>query len=192
MEKLKILIRGGSISAGKGVDVPYPALLPENLTYDTEIINISKIGDTSFDAVWGFDEQVESFRPDMLLLHFGIDDAFKPVYRSEFKENLVQLVRKAESTFNPYLYLLTSHSFEDQYDTEIVNIYYRVIREVAVDLHCTMIPVHSYWAGLIYDKKWQYHELVQEDPRYPNDTGHKIYVEVISHYLNKDLMKLKK
>ena len=96
-----------------------------------------------------FDEDIDVYAPDILMIHFGIDDAYQPVYRSEFKENLVQIVRLARKRFNPEIILLTSHPFDNQYEMEMIYIYYRVIREVAVDLSCDLIPVHAYWAGLL-------------------------------------------
>jgi len=47
------------------------------------IYNISRYGDTSFDGVWDFDK-IRVCQPDLLILHFGIDDIYYRVYRSDF------------------------------------------------------------------------------------------------------------
>src|SRR4030042_6884101 len=116
---MRLLIRGGSIAAGYGVATTYVDIIRESLN-GIEIINRSRIKDNSFQGVWTFYDDIDPFKPDILALHFGIDDAYNPVYRSEFKENLVQIVRLARKRFNPEIILLTYHPFENQYEMGII------------------------------------------------------------------------
>ncbi len=177
---MRILIRGGSIAAGIGVMTSYAHILTDyGSSRCIEVLNRSRINDTSFDGVRSFQEDIEPYRPNILMLHFGVDDAYLSVYRSEFKENLVQMVRQAKTRFNPAIMLLTSHTFDDPYDMEALNIYYRVIREVSVDLACEMIPVHTYWQGYLESHQISNRALVQEDVRYPNEQGHLVFASAI-------------
>jgi hypothetical protein len=182
----KILIRGGSIPAGYGVDTSYVDIIREKI-HDVEVINRSRVKDNSFQGVWTFSEDIDSYKPDIFVLHFGIDDAYQPVYRSEFKENLVQIVRLARKRFNPEIILLTSHPFENPYDMEMIYIYYRVIREVAVDLQCDMVPVHVFWMGIIEEQGKAISDYVLEDCRYPNERGHELYADSVLHKLKEKL-----
>jgi hypothetical protein len=111
------------------------------------------------------------------------------VYRSEFKENLVQIVRLARKRFNPEIILLTSHPFDNQYEMEMIYIYYRVIREVAFDLSCDLIPVHALWAGEIEDKGLSVSSLLQHDIRYPSEAGHELYAQNIIPKINALVVK---
>jgi hypothetical protein len=70
-------------------------------------------------------------------------------YRSEFQENLVQMIRLARLRFNPVIFLATSHTFDNPHDMDAVYIFYRSLRIVASDLGCELIPVRSYWAGYL-------------------------------------------
>ncbi|HQF06805.1 MAG TPA: SGNH/GDSL hydrolase family protein [Spirochaetota bacterium] len=185
--KKKLLIRGGSIPAGYGVKRTYVDRIRETITA-VEVINRSRIRDTSFQGVWTFQEDIDAHKPDILMLHFGIDDAYQPVYRSEFKENMVQIVRLARKRFDPEIILLTSHPFVNPYDMEMIYIYYRTIREVAVDLKCDMVPVHVYWSGIIEEKGETLSDFVQEDCRYPNELGHGLYAEAVVHKLEERLL----
>lgn len=187
---MRILIRGGSIAAGSGVSKGYADILAERLApYGIEIINRSRYRETSFDGIWTFNEDIEPLKPDILLLNFGIDDAFHPVYRSEFQENLVQIIRRARKLFNPRIILATSHTFDDPYEMDAVNIYYRSLRIIAEDLLCELIPIHSLWAGYIYEKALNSSELCLADTRYPNEAGHKIFADIIYCYLKSKPLK---
>ncbi len=181
----KLVIRGGSIAAGHGVKQGYAEILMDMLKpRGINVINVSRFQDNSFDGVWSFPTDIEPHCPENLLIHFGIDDTFFPVYRSEFKENLVLMVRRARRLFSSRIFLATSHTFDDPYDMESVNIFYRVIREVSLDLQCTMIPVHTYWAGYLQDKGLTNKDLVLTDTRYPNEIGHRVYADVIMNHLD--------
>lgn len=185
-----VLIRGGTLASGERVDTGYARYLEKILAkQNVTVINRSQAGDNSFDAVSTFDEDISPFHPDIIIIHYGIDDAYFPVYRSEFKENLVQLVRKIRSEGNPEIILLTSHIFPNQYDMDAVNIYYRTIREVALDLKCTMIPVHTIIAGCLMDNEMDIHDILLDDDRYLNEKGHALFTDIVLKHLQKSLQE---
>ena len=172
---MKLLIRGGSIAAGHGVIRSYADIITASLfKKGIEVINCSRFRETTFDGVGTFDEDIDFFRPDILLIHFGVDDAFQHVYRSEFQENLVRMIKLARARFNPMVFLATSHTFDDPYEMDAVYIFYRSLGIVASDLGCELIPVHHYWAGYLEEHNLSSKDLVLSDPRYPNERGHQI------------------
>lgn len=174
------LIRGGSIAAGTGVSRGYVDILrPLSEAMGFEVVNRSAERDNSFDGIRTFEDDIVPFAPRVLLIHFGIDDAFFPVYRSEFKENLVRMVRHARELFDPVILLPTSQTFDDPYEMDAVHIYYRTIREVCQDLDCGMIAVHTWWAGYLREHGLKSADLVQKDVRLPNDRGHKVIAEAM-------------
>ena len=184
-DPLKLLIRGGSIAAGCGVTRNYVERLRERFRHrPVEIINRSRPGETSFDGVDSLDNDIAVHRPDMLLLHFGIDDAYGCVYRSEFKENLVRMVRLAQERLNPAVLLATSHPFENIHDMEAVGLYYRTLREVALDLGCRLIPVHTHWAGCLQESRLPHAAFVQADVRLPNGRGHQLLADIVGAHLD--------
>jgi hypothetical protein len=177
---MKLLIRGGSISTGYGVKKGYADILMERLAEKgVAVINRSRYRETSFDGIRTFDQDIGAFRPDMLLLHFGIDDAFGYVYRSEFQENMVRIVRRAREQFHPAVFLATSQTFGNPHDMDAVSVFYRSLQIVASDLHCILIPIHSYWAGHLIENRLSHEELLQSDTRYPNEHGHRVIAQVM-------------
>jgi lysophospholipase L1-like esterase len=177
---MRLLVRGGSIPAGFGTARSYVDILQVFCTMrGIELINRSRVCENSFDGIRSFFEDIDPFRPEILLLHFGIDDAFFPVYRSEFKENLVRIVKAARDRFDPLIIIPTSHTFDDPHEMDAVNIYYRTIREVCLDLSCEMIPFHIYWAGYLEEHGLNNSDLLLKDARHPNERGHEVYAEAI-------------
>jgi lysophospholipase L1-like esterase len=177
---MKLLIRGGSIAAGYGVVTSYVDILKDSLhAQGIEVTNRSRYRETSFDGIGTFHEDIDKFRPDVLLIHFGMDDAFGYVYRSEFQENLVQLIRLARFRFHPLICLATSHTFDNPNDMEAVDIFYRSLRIVATDLVCEFIPVHRYWAQYLEEHNLCSKDLCQSDVRYPNEKGHEVIADAI-------------
>ena len=173
---MRVLVRGGSIAAGVGVSRGYADILWERYApLGTEVINRSRPGETSFDAVETFSSDIEPCRPDILVVHFGIDDAFSGVYRSEFKENLVRIVRLARRTLSAAVVLSTSHPLPDPNERAAVDVYYRTISEVAADLACDTVPVHTAWAGYCMDRGLAGPAFLQADPRLPDEEGHGLY-----------------
>lgn len=76
---MKLLIRGGAIARGKHVAANYSHILSNNqLLNKLEINNISREDDNSFDAVWTFDTDIAPHKPDILLVHYGMNDAYFP------------------------------------------------------------------------------------------------------------------
>jgi len=185
---MRILVRGGSIAAGVGVSRGYADILRERYALrGVEVINRSKTKETSFEGIETFSADIEPFFPDILVLHFGIDDAFSAVYRSEFKENLVRIIRRARERFRPDILLLTSHTLDDLHEMAAVDIYYRTLREVSVDLICEMVPVHTAWAGYLLEQGLPNSTLLLNDVRLPNERGHELYASILAVYLDRIL-----
>lgn len=181
-----LLIRGGSIAAGMHTTCSYPYLLSDELArHGIEVVNRSQRGDTSFEAVRTFYDDIDPYRPDILLLHFGVDDMYRPVYRSEFKENLVQVVRLSRERFDPFIMLLTSQAFTDSSVMDAASIYYRTIREVASDLDCAYLPVHLWWMSYLESSRVDAGTLFDGDERHPNEKGHGIIASAVVEKLRR-------
>lgn len=177
---MKLLIRGGSIAAGYGVTKGYADILRKIIANNKiEVINHSRYRETSFEGIETFKDDIATFTPDILLLHFGVDDAFGCVYRSEFQENIVQIIRRTRALFNPLIFLATAHTFDNAHDMAAVDIFYSSLRIVAVDLNCKSISLDRYWTGYLA-KSWLTNaDLILSDPRYPNEKGHEVIAEAI-------------
>lgn len=184
----RLLIRGGSIAACRGVSHGYPQIIRDFCSSrGVEVVCRARYGETSFDGIRTFFEDIDVYRPDILLLHFGVDDAFFPVYRSEFKENLVRMVTLARQRFDPCILMPTSQPFQNHYEMDALQIYYRAIREVCTDLGCELVQVHSFWAGILWEQDRPYTDFLLDDVRYPNEHGHELFAQAILPVLRRVL-----
>jgi lysophospholipase L1-like esterase len=188
---MKLLIRGGSIAAGHGVIRSYSDILTQSLLErGIAVVNRSKYQETTFDGIATFKEDIDIYKPDILLIQFGVDDAFQCVYRSEFQENVVQIIRRARARFNPRIVLATCHTFDNPKDMDAVSIFYRSLAITASDLGCELIPVHRYWVSYLEEHHLCNKDLVQTDSRYPNERGHEVIAEAMTNWLSKILDRL--
>lgn len=179
-----ICIRGGSISAGHLVTQSYVDVLThDEILNNHTIINISNVGDSSFEGVWQFD-RILLHKPDILIIHFGMDDIFRPVYRSEFKENLVRMVQKAREASINTIILVTLHLVQNPHLMERVEAITNTVREVAFDMHCYLATVHIEWMNYLYETGNSLTTLLTNDERYPNELGHKLIAQAIKRKLN--------
>ena len=63
---------------------------------------------------------------------------------------------------------------------QAADIYYRVIREVATDLECILLPLHLYMINYMYINKLSYNEIVLKDTRLLSSKGHMIVADFLS------------
>jgi len=95
------------------------------------------------------------------------------------------MIRLARKCFNPVVVLATSHSFDDPYDMDAVNIFYKSLRIVAEDLECYLIPVHYHWVGYLEEHGMKSADLTLLDSRYPNEKGHQVIADAVLTKLEK-------
>jgi hypothetical protein len=129
--------------------------------------------------VRSFEHDIAPFSLRLLIIHFGIDDAFGCVYKSEFKENLVRMVKSARACCDPVIFMPTSQSFESSYYMQPARFYYQIISDVCVDLGCEMVPVHACWNRIVEEQGVMHADLVQQNVLYPGERGHAIFAKAL-------------
>jgi len=185
MEAMILLVRGGSVSAGHGVSSGWVHIVGTVLQKrGIHVINRSRYGETSFDGIGTYETDIAPFRPQVLVVQFAVDDAFQAVYRSEFQENLVRMVKLTRLRFNPAIFLATSHAFDNPYDMDAVNLFYRSLQIVASDLGCGYIPLHHHWTDYLVRNGLRSSDLTQNDIRYPNERGHEVLAKAAASWLD--------
>jgi len=183
---LRVLVFGGSIPAGKGVRRRYVKILEKELKKEgITVINLAEKETTSFDGVNLLAPEIEKWSPWKVIIHYGVDDMYRPVYRSEFKENLIHMTRRAMER-KVRVALATSHTFYHEYENQMAGIYYRAIREVAMDLGCDYIPVHLMWNAAMKEDRMKPDTLLNENGRLLNEKGHRLFAGIMKYHFMKN------
>ncbi len=183
---MDIVFRGGSPLAEREHVHTFVHLLASDRAFTGHnIYTIAEYGHTTFDLIWDFDEEIQPLEPGLLVLQFGVDDMFRPVYRSEFKENLVQAIRRARRRFHPDIILCTTHLFGTAYENDAAGIYNRTTREVAADLQCEYIPLHLLWLNHIHENGIPVDDLLEADSRHPSQAGHMVTADAVRNKILK-------
>ena len=63
--------------------------------------------------------------------------------------------------------------------------YYQIIRDVCGDLGCEIVPVHTYWNGMVMERGLRHEALVQENVLYPNERGHDFFAQALIQRLER-------
>ena len=177
---MDILFRGGSPLAERAHVQTFAGLVASDPAFiGHNVYTVAGYGHTTFDLIWDFDEEIQPVEPGLLVLQFGVDDMYRPVYRSEFKENLVQAIRRARLRFNPTILLCTTHLLRTAYENDAAGIYNRTTREVATDLGCHYVSLHLVWMNHLHQKGITVDDLLEDDSRFPSQAGHMVTADTI-------------
>jgi len=177
-----IVCIGDSITYGQRLPLhqrAWPLLITRH-----RIISHGVPGDTTRLALDRFPSDVQSLRPDGVIIQFGHNDCNRwqtdlglpRVSQRAFAANLEEMVIRCR-TFgaHPFLCSLTP-SFRNKTHTEDSMIYDHIVRGVADDFHVTLIDVRSAFIGQ--------DGLLMEDGLHITGDGHIVYASVVQRALD--------
>lgn len=151
-DSIKIVCFGNSITYGfsvastKQVDKPYPqelatmfgAKYPKILL---EVVNEGHNGWRSDQALTNFDDLISSKKPDLLILKFGINDAYSSFTQAMLKKNLTEIIKKAKK--EKMLVLLLTPTPTDTPQNTVISGYIPIIQAVAKEQKVYFLDLHK-------------------------------------------------
>lgn len=191
---LRIALLGDSISQGANASgisgvppfsAPYFELFLERLRLTTgaevESKNFSVGGKTS---EWGAREaeSVAAWRPDLLVVAFGMNDASEGCSGDRFRENL-QRIRQTIRCENPkvefvWLSGMTPHPSWHLYRRSLREEYHEILRKMA-DEGASFCDVMTGWEDVVSRKGFL--SVTGNGVNHPNDFGHRLYRDCLLH-----------
>lgn len=98
-----ILVLGDSLSAGYGIDTQqcWVALLRDRLQksgYDYQVINASISGDTTSGGVARLPDALNSYKPAIVIIELGGNDALRGIQFNTTQQNLSQLIMMSQKS----------------------------------------------------------------------------------------------
>ena len=180
-ETVKVVYYGGSVTNGNGASdeekTSYRALTTAYLkTLSSKVIetNLCIGGTGTYLAAARFEHDVISVNPDLLIIEFAINDVYSGITAEQSKANLEYMIKKLYAK-NPnadiLIALVTNKSnYGRQYNA------YKA--HVAVANHYG-IPVVDLGGEMYNREQGGYDGFQVKDSVHPNDTGHKIYADIM-------------
>jgi acyl-CoA thioesterase I len=136
------------------------------------VVNAGCSGDTTFDAVRRMRQDVVAYAPHLVFVQFGINDCFSAVYRSEFRENLLWIIRRLSEETSADILLMTSVLLRETRDREALERFYDVICEFAAEHSLGLFRMDILWRDAMRNGP-QFDQLILPDGAHPSDDGHR-------------------
>lgn len=181
-EPLKITAFGDSLTYGWMVSKGYLDYLAEFIhsSYKesrVEILNRGVPGDTALDGFSRLKRDVSRDRADLVLVQFGLNDAYTGFSPDEFEVNLERIINELKSSYDPEIALLTS-VYIKMPDYRRVLQYYDRILMLADKYSLPSAQVHRYWEAKVAGGA-DFYKLVQGDGVHPTEEGYRLFAEAV-------------
>lgn len=179
-EPLTITAFGDSLTYGWMVSKGYLDYLDEMIRSRypesrVEILNRGVPGDTALDGYSRLKRDVARDGADLVLVQFGLNDAYTGFSPDEFESNLERIITALKSSFNPEIALLTSVYIKMPEYRRVLE-YYDRITGLAERYALPAAQVHKYWEARVAGGA-DFYKLVQGDGVHPTEEGYRLFAE---------------
>ncbi len=184
--KVKIAALGDSLTYGWMVGKGYLDFLKEmiNEKYPSSMPDIIKRGvpgDTAGGGLHRLNSDVIKFDPDIVLVQFGLNDAFSGYSADSFKNNIISIIIHVREQTDAEVLLMTSSALEGN-DWLMVEKFYTALKEISEEESVPIALVHEYWEQKISEGT-DYQSLVQSDMVHPTELGYCLMAEAVAKIL---------
>lgn len=170
----------------------YVGLLTERLmelyNRKSNVFNAGKSGDTTQGILERLDEDALRFRPDLVTIMVGMNDAVSGIDGiTPFKHNLQQLVERIATSGSEVL-LLTQNRVDFHIQEQSVLLrtsypsYAAAIEEVALQAKIPFCNIYERW-GQYVQGQTNNHLMLMHDSIHPGARGHAFIAAQLYHYL---------
>lgn len=174
-----ILVMGDSISAAFGIEVQqgWVALLQNKLKDINSpyiIDNESISGETSTGGLARIDSALQKHLPEIVLLELGANDGLKGLQPLAIKDNLTEIVRRAQKSGAQVL--LLGMKIPPNYGKRYIEMFYAIYPQLSKELQIPYVP-------FILEDVVLNPQMMQADGLHPNAKAQPLIAEKIWQYL---------
>jgi len=171
----RILVLGDSISAGYGLpaNTGWVNLLDQYLTkekYTFSMLNASISGETSAGGKSRITKLILDFKPNVVIVELGANDALRGFPLKASKENLLDIINICKS--NKAQVLLLGMKIPSNYGAEYTNQFSKMFVDVSKSTQSTLVPF--FLEGIATNR-----QLFQEDGIHPNSEAQPILLQTM-------------
>ena len=143
-----------------------------------KIYNRGVPGDTAGDGLRRLDRDIIRFNPDLVMIQFGLNDAYSGISPDQFSRTIDIIISKVREKTDSEIALLTSVALADPRENSFAEKFYDKIVSLGIRHDIPVATVHDYWKkkiseGIIHST------LVQLDGVHPTERGYRLMAESI-------------
>lgn len=176
----KIMVMGDSLSAGYGIDINrgWVRLLQQNLEQNApkkhQVINASVSGETTAGGLARLPKLLEQYKPDILLLELGGNDALRGQPPQAIQRNLEKMIELAQQHKSKVI--VFGMKIPPNYGSAYTRRFEQSYEIVSQKYHITLLPF--FLEGVAGDDT-----LMQNDRIHPNEKAQKILLNNALPYI---------
>ncbi len=143
-------------------------------------INRGVPGDTAEGGLRRLKAEVIDCDPDLVLVQFGLNDAFSGCPVSSYGASIERIVERLRRETRAEVLLVTSVALADPAENALAEKYYGRLEQAARDLGAPVARVHAWWNE---KRGGDFSGLLQSDLLHPTAEGYRLMAEAIMREL---------
>jgi len=180
---VSIVALGDSLTSGWMVARGYTEFLRDMLLArypkaGIRIVNSGIPGDTAPGGLYRLQQDALSYRPDLVLVQFALNDAFCGCSLGEFRRSIEAIVERIQQESSAEVLLLTSTLPADASELDVVASFYAELKQIVQEKACGLAAVDEYWRKAIAGGR-SHDELVLHDRGHPSEAGYQLMAEAV-------------
>jgi acyl-CoA thioesterase-1 len=181
-----IVAFGDSITAGYAVRHGFPYFWKELLKQKypdagIKLINSGVSGNTTIDGLARLDWDALAYKPDLITINFGINDAAMCIDLEEFNENLMQMIMRTREGPGSEILLLSSQPLVSPGFDELVVKYYDAVKDVAKAEDVGFVDAYAAWMERV-NRGTPLGLLILPGLDHPNEEGYRVIAEALMEF----------
>jgi len=175
---------GDSLTAGWMVRKGYIDFFREMLQArypETRIRMLAKgvPGDTADSGAYRLKWDVLEYRPDCILIQYGINDAYLGFTAGQFKRYIREMIEGIKADPNADIVLVTSSYLGSNEENGFVAEFYQTLVELGTEYGAAVALTHQYWKDKMDEGEVDFLSLVQYDMVHPTELGYRLMAEAL-------------
>ena len=183
-EPVTISALGDSLTAGWMVRKGYIDYFKELLQQKypgapVRIVARGVPGDTADSGAYRLQWDILEYRPDCVLIQYGINDAFMGFTTGQFGNYIRRIIEGIKADSGADIVLLTSSFLGSNEENGLVEEYYRQLVDLGTEYGLGVSLTHRYWKEKIDEGEADFLSLVQYDMVHPTELGYRLMAEAL-------------
>lgn len=182
-EAVTIAALGDSLTSGWMVARGYVEFVLDMLMVrypkaDVTLINSGIPGDTAPGGLYRLQQDALSFRPDLVMVQFALNDAFCGCTVAEYHRAIEAIIARIRQESSAEVLLLTSTLPEDAEEQTVVEPFYAALKDIAREKACAVALADEHWRAAIAGGT-PHESLVLYDRVHPAEAGYRLMAEAV-------------